>query len=696
MNPLDRMFRPASIAVIGASGDSEKLGGRTLLHLRELGYGGRIYPINVSSREVQGLPAWPSVLDLPEVPDSALIVLPAGLVPKALEECAAKGILLVQVLSSGFAEEGGEGVALQARVVEIARRHGMRITGPNALGSISPPDGFFGTFSSLLATARPGPGVVGVATQSGAFGSHIYAVAGFRGLGISRAIATGNEADIDVAACIDYLADDPGTRIICASLEGCSDGQGLRRALLKAAAASKPVIIMKVGSSEVGAAAAATHTGSLAGEDRIIDTVFRECGAWRARSIEEMLDIAYLCSVAPLPPAPGVGILTVSGGLGVLMADAAIEAGLTVPPMAPAVLARIVELQPVAGGRNPIDTTAQLNGRMHIFEGISQAMMQGAELGSVVFYLAHLGRDLKRFPPLEQALATLRASHPERLVVAVMTSVEEIRLRLEALGIPVFEDPSRAIRAIAGAAHLRRLQQAAEPLVEPGPCAPLKLDAMHEAGAKAALAAAGVPVPPEHVCVDADQAVTAAQALGFPVVMKILSPDIAHKTEIGGVLLSVANADAVRAGFVTLMERARTARPYAVIEGVLLAPLLRGGIETIIGVQQDPIFGPMVMFGLGGVAVELFADVAFGSPPLSPARAAAMIDATRGARLLDGWRGGPKLDRVALQETLCRVADFALAHRDVGASVEINPFLVTERGGFALDALIAWTAPSPT
>jgi len=685
---LEKMFRPASVAVIGASNDPDKLGGRTLLHLRELGYRGRIYPINVTAKQVQGLPAWPSVRDLPEVPDSALMLLPAPLVEPALEDCAAKGILHVQVLSSGFAEEGAEGAAMQDRVAALARRHGMRITGPNALGSISPPDGFFGTFSSLLATAQPGPGVIGIATQSGAYGSHIYAAAHLRGIGISRAIATGNEADIDVAAAIDYLADDAGTRVICASLEGCKDGAALRRALLKAAAARKPVIIMKVGTTEVGAAAAATHTGSLAGEDRIFSAVFRECGAYRTQSIEEMIDIAYLCAIAPLPPNDAVGVLTVSGGIGVLMADACIEAGLSVPPMADDVLANIRAIQPMAGGRNPIDTTAQLNGRMHIFEAISQEMLRGAELGSFLFYLAHLGRNIPRFPPLEQTLAALRQAAPDRVVVAVMTSVEEVRTKLEALGVAVFEDPTRAVKAVTGAARLRALQDAAMVLAEAAPPARRRIVAGNEAAAKALLAEIGVTVLPEHVCASAEDAVRAADAVGYPVVMKILSDDIPHKTEIGGVLLNLADAQAARQGFATLMERARTARPEARLYGVLLAPMVRGGVETIIGVQRDAIFGPMVMFGLGGISVELFRDVAFASAPLTPARAAALVESVQGARLLAGWRGGPVLDKAALVAALCAVAGFAAAQPEI-ESIEINPFLVQQQGGVALDALVA-------
>ncbi|MFC7555112.1 acetate--CoA ligase family protein [Pseudoroseomonas wenyumeiae] len=689
MHRLDKLFRPGSIAVVGASGDPAKLGGRVLRHLTSFGYSGRIFPINLSGKPVQGHPSWPNVLDLPEVPDSALIVLPAPLVGKALEDCAEKGILQVQILSSGFAEEGGEGIAMQEELVRIASRHGMRFTGPNALGSISPADGFFGTFSSLLDTARPGPGRIGVATQSGAYGSHVYAAASFRGLGISRAIATGNEADLDVADCIDYLVDDAGTTVICAALEGCRDGGKLRRALLKAAAAGKPVIIMKVGSTEAGAAAAATHTGSLAGEDRIIDTVFRECGAYRAASIEEMIDIAYVCAIGLRPPSGDVGILTLSGGIGVLMADACIGAGLALPLMPAPAMEAILKIQPVAGGRNPIDTTAQLNGGLQIFEGISQEMMRGADLGTVIAYMAHLGRNLERFPPLEQSLAALRRNFPDRLVVAVMTHIDEIRLQLEALGIPVFEDPTRAVRAVAGATFSRVLQQAARAAPPVAAAPPLRLETGNEATAKAVLRAAGIPVLPEHVCTSSEEARAAAEALGFPVVMKILSADIPHKTEVGGVLVNVADAAAAAEGFHELLRRARSAKPSARLNGVLVAPMVRGGLETIIGVQRDPVFGPMVMFGLGGVAVELFSDVAFATAPLTPVRAEALIDAVRGARLLQGWRGSPPLDRQALAEALCRISEFAVAHEDSIVSVEINPFLVREEGGVALDALIA-------
>jgi acyl-CoA synthetase (NDP forming) len=499
--------------------------------------------------------------------------------------------------------------------------------------------------------------------------------------------------DVDVAAAIDYLVNDPGTRVICASLEGCSDGDGLRSALLKAAAARKPVIIMKVGSSEVGAAAAATHTGSLAGEDRVIDTVFRECGALRVSSIDEMLDVAYVCAVAPLPPMPSAGIVSVSGGIGVLMADACVEAGLAVPPLSADALDQIRAAQPMAGGRNPIDTTAQLAGRLHVIETISQSMMGGADLGAMFFYLAHLGRDLRRFVKVEGAFLSLRRNQPDRTVVAVMTHIDEIRHQLESHGVPVFEDPSRAVRAVAGAARLRRLQAEAESLPEIVPGAPLGMCMANEAQAKALIAGVGVPVLPEEACASADAAVAAADRLGYPVVMKILSDDIPHKTEVGGVLLNVANAADVRRCFGTLLERACQAKPDAKLDGVLVAPMARGGVETIIGTLTDPVFGPMVMFGLGGVAVELFRDVAFASAPLTRRRAESLIDASRGSALLNGWRGGPPLDRSALVDALCALSHFAATHGAEVDSIEVNPFLVRESGGYALDALVAFRAP---
>lgn len=688
-HPLAALFSPRSVALVGASSDPAKLGGRPLRNLLAFGYEGRIYPVNARAAEVQGVKAYPSVAVLPETVDQAIIVVPAQAVEAALADCAARGVKVAQILSAGFAEVGGDGTAMQARVVDIARRAGIRITGPNALGSVSPSDRFFATFSGLLDTLRPEPGVIGVATQSGAFGSHIYATMAERGIGLSRSLATGNEADIDVAEAIGFLAADPATRVICAALEGCRNGARLRASLRAAAEAGKPVVIMKVGRTEVGAVAAATHTGSLAGEDRIFDAVFRAGGAWRAETVEEMVDIAYVCATGRMPVNRGTTIVTISGGLGVLMADTAVEAGLDVAPMPAALGAEVRAFMPLASGRNPIDTTAGVAGGPPSFARLFDMVLSGSESGSVLAYLAHIGRTPARFAELEGPLAAVRAKHPDRLIALAGTIDPKVRKTCDAMGVPFFEDPSRLVRATAAAAVLReRMALARQAAVADASVPPAPRAALNEAEAKAYLAECGVPVVPERSCATADEAVAAAEAMGFPVVAKILSPDILHKTEIGGVTLNLRDADEVSRAFADIVARARAAKPDARIEGVLISPMLRGGVETIIGIQRDPVFGPMVMFGLGGVSVELFRDVAFAPAPLDQAGAERLIGSVRGARLLEGWRGAPPADRAALVRALVRVSQVAAAHPDTIAGIDINPFLVMEKGAYALDAVI--------
>ena len=689
-HPLMPLFSPRSVALVGASSDPRKLGGRPLHNLLRFGYRGRIYPVNPASAEVQGVTAYPSVRALPEVPDQAIVVVPARHVAAALEDCAAKGVRLVQILSAGFAEIGGEGVALQQQVVEIVRRTGLRITGPNALGTVSPSDGFYGTFSSLIDSLRPSPGRVGVVTQSGAFGSHVYAVAAQRGIGISRSVATGNEADLDVAELIGALVEDEQTQVICAALEGCRNGDKLRSALRAAATAGKPVVLMKVGSTEAGALAAATHTGSLAGSDAVFDAVFRECGAWRARTIEEMVDVAYLCATGRMPSDDAMVLVTISGGIGVLMADRAVELGLQLPAVTADLSERLREILPYVTGVNPIDTTAQVAGTPAKIVELVDAVQQASPVGTVVIYLSHIGRAPERFGSMQAALDDLRRRHPDTLIVLVGTTAPEVRVWLEARGIPAFEDPSRAVAAINGAARLNARHRTLEPPTDVDLSAYQALDmtADDEAAARQALAACGIEMLPERVCVTAVDAVAAAVAFGFPVVAKIVSPDIQHKTEAGGVLLDLADADAVERGFHAIMAGVREYRPDADLRGVLITPMRRGGVETIIGVQRDPVFGPMVMFGLGGVTVELFKDVAFASAPLSLAAAHRLIRSVRGCALLDGWRGAPGADMDALAAAVCRLSELAAAHAATVQSIEVNPYLAGPEGGVALDALI--------
>ena len=690
MHSLQAVFVPESVALIGASSDPDRIGGRILRFLRESGFAGTIYPVNKSGQaEIQGLPAFASVTEVPGQIDQAVIVVPAPGVEAALRESIAKGVKCVLVLTSGFAELGPEGRAQQDHLVALCREAGVRMLGPNSLGLLNVETRYFATFSTVLYGLQPRPGRISLATQSGAFGSCAYGMASLRGLGLGKIIATGNEADIDVAECIDYLAEDPGTQVICAALESCRDGQRLRAALIKAAKAGKPVLIMKVGRTELGAAAASTHTGSLAGNDAVFDTVFAECGAYRPQSIEEMLDIAYYCTVTGrLPVNDDIGIITGSGGIGVLMADHAGETDLHMPPLSAAGVAASQALLPFAVAANPLDMTAQVTS---VPDGIARTvelMLAHGDYGTVFAYLAHAGLAPQRFAATVARLAELRAQHPGKDLVMVMLSAPEVNAQLEALGIPVFADPSRAVLAMAAAARMARAQGQLYAL--PGPrraAAPLG-DVGTETQAKAVLAAAGLPVLPEVLCADAEAAAQAATGMGFPVVAKIVSPDILHKTEIGGVMLHLADADEVRQAFDTLMQRARTHAPGARLDGVMVTPMVRGGVETILGVHMDPTFGPMVMVGAGGTSVELYKDVAFASAPLDEAGAARLIDRVRGSALLRGWRGAPACDEAALRQALCRLSEFALDHAHEVGSVDINPLLVREQGAVCLDAVI--------
>ena len=697
MHSLHSFFFPSSVAIIGASSDPERIGGRPLRFLLEAGFAGAMYPVNRSgATEIQGLPAFASLADVPGTVDHAIVAVPVPGVEAALQDCARKGVKVVQIFTAGFAEADAAGAELQARLVRICREAGMRMVGPNALGLLNPSARFYATFSTALNGLRPKPGVIGMATQSGAFGSAAYGMATLRGIGLSRVIATGNEADVDVAECIDYLAGDADTRVICAALEACKDGARLRAALRKAAMAGKPVVVMKIGRTEIGAAAAATHTGSLAGNDAIYDAVFAECGAHRATSIEEMLDIAHLCAVTgQLPANESIGILTGSGGIGILMADDASDLGLTLPPLDPASVAVLRELLSFAVPANPYDTTAQVTS---VPDGVARALdamlLPGSPFGTLFAYLAHVGLSPSRFESTERRMAEIRAAHPDRPLVLVMLSEQGVTERLEAAGVAVFADPSRAVRAVAGAARMARLRRELRRDLPPAGASQPLPPAATEAEAKALLGAAGIPVLPEQTCTSAESAVRAADGMGYPVVAKIVSADIPHKTEVGGVLVDLPDANAVSAAYDTLMSRAAVRAPQARIDGVLIAPMVRGGVETIIGIHMDPVFGPMVMFGLGGTAVELFKDVAFASAPLDRAQAMLLIDAVRSSALLKGWRGGPAYDTQALADALVRLSEFAVRHADHLAGIDINPFVVNPRGAVCLDALISMR-PAP-
>jgi acetate---CoA ligase (ADP-forming) len=688
---LDKLLRPASIAIIGASDEPSRIGGRPLAYLLAAGFRGPLYPVNSKRRTVQGLKAYPTIADVPGNVDFAVIAVAAEQAVDAVRDCAARGVGAACIFTAGFAEVGPAGSALQDRIAMIARETGMRVLGPNCLGLFNTEIGLYPTFSTTLDRGLPKPGRLSVVTQSGAFGSHLFFTAIGRGLGMRYWITTGNEVDVDVAECLHWVAEDPGTDVIMAYTEGVKHGPRFIAALEAARAHRKPVIFMKVGRSELGAAAISSHTATLAGADAIYDAVLRRHGAYRARTAEEMVDIAYAAGRGVYPASDRLGLITISGGVGALMADDAAERGLQVPPMPADAQRRLKELVPFASPRNPIDLTAQpFNDIKLVARNLEIALREGGYDAIVAFFSSVAGSPAIA-EPMRQAIRELQSIRPDCLFILSALIPDALRSAYEADGVPVFEDPSRAVAAVAALVAFGRsfrqpqLRQSPQARRD-GVLAPI----MDEHDAKLLLADWGIPILDERLARNADEAVEAFRALNGPVVLKVASADIAHKTEIGGVLLNLADAASVRDGFAVLMRRAVAHAPAARIDGVLVAPYVTGGVETILGVKRDPIFGPVIMFGLGGVFVEVLKDVALRPAPIDKPEALAMIGEIKGRAILQGVRGPQPCDTDALADALVSLSQFAAAHADDIESIDINPFLVLARGegAYALDALI--------
>jgi acetate---CoA ligase (ADP-forming) len=686
---LDALFRPASVAIVGASSDPNRIGGRPVAFSKRA-FKGAIYPINPKGGELQGLSAYPSVRDVPGPVDQAIIAVPAKSALQAVDDCIAKGVKAAVMFSSGFAETGAEGRVLQEQLTRRCAEGGLKLLGPNSLGMFNVHSGVYSTFSSYFDPQWPRLGGVAIVSQSGAVGTYFLALANERGLGFSQFVATGNEADIDVAECVEWLADDPATQVIAIYLEGCRDGARLRAALARAAANRKPVIAMKVGVSEQGIAAIASHTGSLAGSDAVFDAVFAENNVHRAHSLDELVDVAYACSGGVYPKSPRLGVVTLSGGVGIQMADAAAEAGLELPRMPDAAQKKILALVPFAGPANPVDTTAQVVNDWTMFTTILGITADDGNVDSVVSFLAHMGTMPGLMDRLKPAFLEVRRKFPDRVFVLCARMPREMADEFTAMGFLIFEDPNRAVAAVAALVKLHAgfATPRVTLQVKPADANALASGSINEAEAKRLLGAAGVPFAPEMTVATRGDAVAAAEGLGYPVVLKVLSPDIAHKSEAGGVVLGLRDAGEVARGFDAMMMRVREYAPQARIDGALVARMIEGGVETVIGIKRDPVFGPVVLFGLGGVYVEVLKDVTLRLAPIDHVAAKEMIQEIKGYPLLAGARGKPPADLDALADVLVAMSRFGAAHADRVASVEINPFIALPKGGVAVDALI--------
>jgi acyl-CoA synthetase (NDP forming) len=689
---LDPLLRPRSVAVIGASEEPTRIGGRPVSYMKAQEFQGSILPVNPKRDTVQGLRAFPDVASLPEVPDVAIVAVPGAAAEAAVEALGARGCRAVIVFTAGFAEVDEAGAAAQERLVAAARRHGMRLLGPNCLGCFNAAIGYYPIFSSSFENGWPLEGRIGIASQSGAYGTHLFAAARDRGMGTPLLVTTGNEGEVALGDVLGWMANAPEVEVIAAYAEGIRESERFLAALDLARRNRKPVVMMKVGRSALGASAAKSHTASIAGDDAVTQAVLQEFGVHRARTTEELLDVAYAATKRIYPVGNTLGVVTVSGGAGVLISDAAEVVGLPMPEMPAEAQARLKELVPFSSPRNPVDCTAQVFNDMSIVGRFAESMVEEGGYASVLAFFTQVGASRTVAPALRAQLKGVLAKHPDRLwLLSVLAPPERIR-EYEADGFLCMEDPSRAVVALAAQGRFgESFADAERPAPEvPLPSVTLPAVTPSEAEAKRLLAGAGVPAVPEQACATPEEAVAAAARFGFPVVLKILSPDILHKSEIGGVLLNIADAEAVREGFATLLDRARQHAPAARIEGVLVAKQVTGAVEMALGVLRDPVFGPVAMVGLGGVFVEVLKDVAFRRCPFDPATAEAMIRGLKGFPLLDGARGRPKADVAALAQALSRLSAFAVAAGPRLASIDVNPVLVLPQGEgcFAADAVI--------
>ncbi|MDM0042889.1 acetate--CoA ligase family protein [Variovorax dokdonensis] len=690
---LEALFAPRSIAIVGASDDVTKIGGRPLQFLLKYGYTGAIYPINRKAGQVQSIAAYASVAQTPEAPELAVIAVPPAAALDAVKECAARGVRAAVILSAGFSEMGEEGSRLQTLIGQVAKGSGMRIVGPNCLGAIGVPQKSIATFSVALESSFPDAGSVGIVSQSGNLGSFTLRLASERGLGISRMLTTGNECDVDIADAIASLAQDPGTSVILCCMETCRNGDKLRQAMALARDAGKPLVVLKVGVSEAGSAAAASHTGALACSDAVFDAVLRQGGAIRVPSIEQLLEVGHALSVVEsgrVPRGNKVAILTASGGFGVLLADAASAQGLALPRLAQRTQERVLSIVPFASPANPVDMTAQVSSKPEVLAQVLAAVAEDETCDALILQSANAFFVPRLREVFLSALTQVAREHPARLILLCARAPQDVRAQLNAMGFPVVEGIDAACATLA--ALVRFGAREARPAALPTEAAQaLSPDAFAtEAGAKQVLARAGVPVLQEVVARSREQALAAARDIGFPLVLKIVSPDIAHKTEVGGVVVGVRSEGQLIDEYESLLARVAQKAPQARIDGVLVAQMVQGGTELILGSKRDPVFGPMVMVGLGGIHAEIMKDVALQPAPVDEAQALAMLRSLKAFALLDGARGRPKADVQAAARAVAALSRFASAQERHVAEIDVNPLVVLDagQGAYALDALL--------
>ena len=710
MADIGKLLWPKSVAVVGASSDTHGLRGRLLEIMRSHPFAGQIYPVSRSAAEVQGLKAYPSVEALPHPADLALLIVPAQYVPAELERCGRSGIRAAVILSSGFAEEGETGRRMQDEIAAIARRYDMAVTGPNTEGFSNIAASLCANFSPAsdrsagpLTPARPlGRGQISVISQSGGLGFAFLDRARPRNFKFRYIVTTGNEAVLEAADLIEYMLDEGETEVFLLLIEAVKTPEKFKRVAEKALKAGKPLIVGKIGQTEPGSRAVASHTAALAGAAAAYRAIFERYGLIEGRDFDDMLDYAagFLACGDRLPKGNRVGICTASGGAGIWMADACAAAGLDVPVLDDATRAALdVHLPPYATSQNPVDSTAQGVQKLG-YAQFARLVAGSPSIDSVIVVItarrsAFLEADMPKLKDLAR-----ESDKPVFMWTYTLPSERTIEI-LNETGYPLFIGApgcARTLRALADYRAMReralRPVETATQLVTRAKVAAALAESplvLCEYRARSLLSAYSIgPDNAGRLVHSIDQAVATAQTIGRAVALKVQSSDIPHKTEAGAVALNLAGADMVRAAYDMVLAAARRYAPAASIDGVLVQPMAPPGREVILGINRDPTWGLLLMIGLGGVLVEALGDVALAPVPLDHAAARALLGRLKGAQLFEAFRGLPPADTNALADLMVRLSQFAADHGDEIDAIDLNPVIVHSQGEgvSVVDALI--------
>jgi acyl-CoA synthetase (NDP forming) len=688
-HPLDTFFSPDSIALIGASRDPEKIPGRLLSMLRKNEFPGSIYPINPNYGDIDGLKCYPSIADVGQPIDLAIVIIPARAVLGALEQCAAVGVKNAVIISSGFAEEGGDSAAMQDAIAALAKKTGMRISGPNAEGFYSEAQRVAATFSPTVDVKPDAPRLIatkrriGIVAQSGGIGFAIYHRAKALGIALSYVISAGNESDLGAGEFFEYLVQDSSTDVILLFIEGIRDVEKFLPAARRAAETGKPVIVTKVGRSGAGERAAASHTASMAGWSAAYDAVFAKYGFIVSNDLDEAVTIAAVLTTNPMPRGDRVAVLTVSGGAGIWGADTVSMQGLQVPELSAPIQAEISKLLPSYGAtRNPIDVTAQGVHSGGLQKSID--LLDVSDEVDAILVVLSLSSDI-RMPFKQAELKPVIDAQNKPIVFYSYTLPSDFaRNELAASGAVVLSGLTHV-----GVAMRQMVQRAKFKLAPPADAAAATLrdlsaqpksPTMSEFDSKSLLRDAGIWLPEEVLVTERDALDAAIARVGLPLVLKIQSPDIPHKSEVGGVRVNITTKGEAFIAYQALLHDARKHRPNAAIQGVLVGPMAKKGVEIIIGTMCDATFGPMIMVGLGGITTELFRDVIYRPAPVSAAEAAAMLAELKAEPLLTGFRGAAKADIPALSKLISQISVLAARLSHEISEIEINPVLVHPQG----------------